>query len=281
MPSMKFVRATDEFLTADGELTRTLEFERKDGIHMFFPFPHESMVVVLSPTELYDWYGRPVQLSDEISQVIGHYGSNTITNTETFLVEKTNGKQAIATLEMRHDNRRRTSPLMPEYKQARTGRSIYSIPTLVPNINEFSKIDNSILKTPIMKLLLSTGNMSIDPDEMDFFVGYKHVSSKSQGYSVFTTARDIRTHDEYLTNYFMEKSEDILKASSKTGSNRCNSEYFLIDVAISEDGNKFSGFVETHIRGGRVRPVVTTTDLVRKSIPKDGWRPALYWYYDD
>ena len=126
------LRAIDCF-TSDGSFYRTLYFRDENGKTKVMHFRDDRMSIIRGPREVYDWYGRLINLGPEIDEVIRHYGylfdrNNMSKTTETFIVKKKNGKFSQAKLDKIPDTHMMCT--MPTNKIILTGGYIGSISEL-------------------------------------------------------------------------------------------------------------------------------------------------------
>ena len=138
------VSATD-ILDRDGSVMRSLHFmDNSSGMTMTLHFPKDSTVIIRGPREIYDWYGRQIELDEEIEKVIKKFGSRvdgkSIESThEILLAVKKNGKFTLA--ELHYKNKGRVEPVFPYFKDVRTGRMVGRTPFLKCGKYEFDKIN--------------------------------------------------------------------------------------------------------------------------------------------
>lgn len=126
------LRAIDCF-TSDGSFYRTLYFRDENGKTKVMDFRDDRMSIIRGPREVYDWYGRLINLGPEIDEVIRHHGYLFVRDkmsktTETFIVRKKNGKFSQAKLAKIPDSHMACT--MPTNKIILTGGYIGSISEL-------------------------------------------------------------------------------------------------------------------------------------------------------
>ena len=289
MSKKKPVSAIDEF-QPDGSFTRSLVFESPKGKTEIVPFPSDSMCVIRGPREVYDWYGRKVTLSKEISHIIHHYSSKTNgylvdEAEELFLAKKKNGKQTLATLTMQRlydKNHHILEPIkMSYFKQVRTGHHMNHQPIIIPGKYEFDRIDNSIPETPIMQAFLLGLPSYRRVREIDYFIGVKGGSlGQKNTYSVF---RDKSAGFlTWMHNCFAENRNAIMDMPKESEPNHRTTNFLLGNITVSENGTKMSAIcpVEFTINEEvHFKTISTDIEVVKHMYRKDG-QYSLWWYFD-
>ena len=287
MSKKKPVRAIDEFMP-DGSFTRSLVFESPKGKTEIVPFPTDSMVIIRTPTELYDWYGRKVKLSPKIHRILRHYGSEANGSLvdsakELFLAEKTNGKLTLATLTMDRiydKNRNFLEPIqIPLFKQIRIGCYMNRQPTIVPGEYEFNQIDNSILETPVMQTFILGLPAYYHKDKIDIFTGLTG-GTLNERYAYTVIRKNISSSFNWMFNSFAENRDAIMHATKEPTHSYAN--FLLGNITISEDGTKLSAVSPSRYYRNEeryYRTISTDIEVVKHMYRKDG-QPDLWWYFD-
>lgn len=287
MSKKKPVRAIDEFMP-DGSFTRSLVFESPKGKTEIIPFPTDSMVIIRTPTELYDWYGRKVKLSPKIHRILRFYGSEANGSLvdsakELFLAEKANGKLTLATLTMDRiydKNRNFLEPIqMPWFKQVRTGCYMNRQPTIVPGEYEFGQIDNSILETPVVQAFILGLPTYYHKDKIDLFTGLTG-GTLDKRYAYTVIRKNISSSFNWMFSCFAENRDAIMHATEEPTHGSAN--YLLGNITVSEDGTKLSAVSPSrYFRNEEryYRTISTDIEVVKHMYRKDG-QSNLWWYYD-
>ncbi len=126
-----------------GTFRRSMTFMDEKGQTEVRHFPEDSIVIICGPREIYDWYGRLVEIDEEIDHVIRKFGSRvdgkSIDSThEIILAVKKNGKYTLA--ELCYKNKGRI-PVLPYHKDVRTGKMSGRIPYLRCGKLEFDNLE--------------------------------------------------------------------------------------------------------------------------------------------
>lgn len=285
----RYVYAVDE-IQPDGSLSRTLVFENSALEKKPYVFSPDSTVIMISPTEIYDWYGRPVTLDERIKEVISSYGTKTRINewenlvTETFLARKGNGALTLAELLMEKP-RYQNSIKVSRPQQFRTGYQIGRKTVITPgsySYFDFHKIDNSIFKTPIMQLFLSAHNPNKSIDDYDCFAGIKLLYEKDgQRYTAIRTGRH---NGEWLSHRVADKKGILNLSAKKSIDSQIRSQvfdYLCGVIHVSEDGATLSSIrmVSKENGGPAFLPISTDIEVVQHMI-SIGETNSLWWYID-
>lgn len=285
----RHVYAVDE-IQPDGSLNRTLIFDYSTLDKRPLEFPPDSTVIIVSPTEIYDWYGRPVKLDEQIKEVISSYGSNTRINdlenfeTETFLARKRNGALTLAELLM-EEPLSQNSISVSRSQQFRTGYQVGRKAVITPGdyrYFEFHKIDNSILKTPIMQLFLSAHDPYKSIDDYSCFAGIKLLDEKdSQRYSAI---REGWHNCEWLSHRVASRKDIMNLSAKRSSSSQIKSQVFGFlcgTIHVSEDGTMLSSIHIVNKENGSPAylPISTDIEVVQHMI-SIGETNSLWWYID-
>lgn len=289
MSKKKPVRAIDEFMP-DGSFTRSLVFESPKGKTEIVPFPTDSMVIIRTPTELYDWYGRKIKISSDISHILRYYGSKTNGNSvseaeELFLAQKKNGKQTLAKLVMNRiydKNRNFLEPIqMPLFKQVRTGCHMNRQPTIVSGEYEFDQIDNSILEAPVMQTFILGLPAYYHKDKIDLFTGLTG-GMLNKRYTYAVIRENTSSSFNWIYSCFAENRDAIMQSPKEGEPQHGYANYLLGNITVSEDGTKLSAVSPSRYYRNEeryYRTVSTDIEVVKHMYRKDG-QPYLWWYYD-
>ena len=287
MSKKKPVRAIDEFMP-DGSFTRSLVFESPKGKTEIVPFPTDSMVIIRTPTELYDWYGRKIKISSDINHILRYYGSKTNGDSvseaeELFLAQKKNGKQTLAKLVMNRiydKDHNVLEPIeIPWSKQVRTGCHINRQPTIVPGEYEFDQIDNSILETPVMQAFILGLPAYYHKDKIDLFIGLTG-GMLNKRYTYAAIRENTSSSFNWMFSCFAENRDAIMHATEEP--THGSASYLLGNITVSEDGTRLSAVSPSrYYRNGEhyYRTISTDIEVVKHMYRKDG-QSCLWWYYD-
>lgn len=287
MSNMKPVRAIDDFLP-DGSFTRSLVFQSKTGKTRTITFPSDSMAIILSPTELYDWYGRRIKLDNDVDHVICSYGycdrGDTRSN-EIFLVQKTNGKLSFADCSQKtiwnSKAKKSTSKIdIPGFKQTLTGGYMGHKPIIEIGIHrnyEFEAIDNAIFETPIMQAYFEKVPTHFKKSGFDLLIRLTRKGKPDYMSAISYRGAQNSCFLNWETHRFAEKRSDIIDSHNIEDRSKkwiLRSQVVHGDIEILEDGNKLAAHILFH---GQKKPIFTDIEVV-KHIQNTGEQNDLWWY---
>ena len=255
---------------------RYLVFMDSEGHQAKEFFPTDRMTLIFYH-KLYDWYGREVELGPGIKQVLAHFGCrNGKTRAyETFVVERNDGRLAIAALDYKDFQKTTNSNLA---KMRTTSLIMVGKPFLTcqPKCS-FVKIKSSVYcLNEISKWLLQNFGytciicLDVIPDDQS--IGQLGI--------VFWKTYERTVTDHWMTHRFIENRDDILKASDSNLPR--GSELGCIcgdangNLLFSEDGKKMTAFTKLWHKKDKLVRISTDIDVImhtRKSAD-------IFWYYD-
>lgn len=279
MPNIAKIVGCDKILE-NGNLSRHLQVTYQDGQVETWPFPNNSMTVIRKDGhEAYDWYGRPVQFDQNIKRIVCLYGSNTNGKEyecahETFIVEKPNGKLAIATLYMRGEEFGHQE-LCPWFKQVLTGHQLFQTPQLQLRHDhwQFDRIDYAITETPILRAFFNKRPGAREKQWAQFIgVGRENDPEES-----FVVLRPDQMHGidgmigPWVYHSVAERST-ILSTPKGKEPDRDRRNYLTSEIITSDDGK----LLTTTTINYDGQPLAIATDL--EVVQHMAGELDLYWY---
>ena len=234
------VASTIDSFDRDVGLRRSIVFCTEDGLTESRIFDDDSMVIICSPTEIYDWYGRKVVLGEGIDSVIDKFGSeyngkSTQCASQLFVVRKTNGKLGIGGLNYECVDSE-TADKLPWYKQVLLGGLTGREPSIDLKTGfEFDSFDMEAKNQKIIQTLekyLSTGENN---NRLTVLYGVSTKHSPGLRATAF-----LSTVRHALKNF---ESNKIYRSRQDANSNSVRistSTYVFGNIEFSEDGNKMT-----------------------------------------
>lgn len=268
--------ATDAF-ERDGTFRRSLTFMTDQGLTEVRHYDDDSMVVICSPTEIYDWYGRRVAFDKDIDSVVRNYGAEMSGNInarmyQSFIVKKKNGKYAIALLKL-EDAAAPVNTRIPLYKQILTGEYIGKKSVLECTDWEFGGLDEEILKAPVMQAFIKNRPSYVSQEKIDIFSGVRRAYSELN--DSWTVIRTPENHGSgaWLFNCFVESREQILKTPYGSEPPYTHATYLIGNITISPTGYKM--YAESPLKSSKGQTRIATDAAVLSYMKNAG----IYWYY--
>ena len=261
----------------DGTFRRSLTFMTDQGLTEVRNYDDDSMVVICSPTEIYDWYGRRVAFDKDIDSVVRNYGAEMSGNInarmyQSFIVKKKNGKYAIALLKL-EDTATPVNTRIPLYKQILTGEYIGKKSVLECTDWEFGGLDEEILKTPVMQAFIKNRPDYVSHEKVDVFYGVqKSFSRMADSWSVIRTPEN-HGYGAWLYNCFVEDRATIMKTPIGEEPPNHHATYLVGQITISPDGYKM--YAHSPLRSTKGRTKIATDVAVLNHMKNAG----IYWYY--
>ena len=262
----------------DGTLRRSLMFTTEQGLTESRSFDADSMAIICGPREMYDWYGRKVEISDSIESVISAYGSelNGIIPSsvnQTFIAKKTNGRYTIAILKLEDDDNENVKKRMPQFKRILTGEFIGKKPVLETTEWEFDGIDRELMKTPVMQAFIKNRPSYITPTKIDALYGVRKPFTVMK--PTFTILRAPENHGfgTWVRQCFVENRKTIFETPIGEEPPQIHANYLIGDIIVSKDGTKM--FAEAPYANKRGRTKIATDIEVINHMKGIG----LFWYY--
>lgn len=264
-------------INPDGTLRRSLTFMTEQGLSESRFFDENSMAIICGPREMYDWYGRPVEISGSIESVISAYGSEidgiTPSNAnQTFITKKTNGKYAIAILKLEEESET-IKEKMPQFKRILTGGFIGKKPVLEATEWEFDGIDYELMNSLVMQAYIKNRPSYITPSRIDAFSSVRD-SFKTSG-STYTV---LRTPEDYgfgtwICHCFVPSRDLLFETAVGKEPPQTHANYVVGDITVSKDGVRMYARAPFADKKGRTK-IATDIDVLNhmKGI-------GIYWYY--
>lgn len=258
---------------------RSLIFTGPDYPHKA-TFPKDRMTLIFYH-KLYDWYGQEVELEPGIKQVLNHFGclNDKMRAYETFVVERNDGRLAIAMLDYKDFQKTTNNNLA---KMRTTSWIMVGKPFLTchPKCSfaRFQEMPGSSANclNEINKWLSQnfdyTCKICLDVISDDQSIGRLGVFFwKTYGGAI---------HDHWMTCRLVENRNNILKAPNSNLPKGSKLDCIYGDtngnLLFSEDGSKMTAFTELWHMKGEVIRISTDIDVImhtRKSAD-------IFWYYD-
>ena len=261
-----------------GNFHRSLSFMGENGLFESKSFADDSMVIIASHTEVYDWYGRLVELGEDIESVISTYGSEIEDTTpqrvnQSLIVKKTNGKYAIAILKLEDDPEFDGKTRFPLYKRILIGGYIGKKSIIECTDWEFSGIDEELKKTPVMQAFINNRPDYVADEKLDIFYGVQAACSKMpEEISVIRTPHN-RGYDAWISHCFVKNRETILSAKPGEKLPIDHATHVVGKITVSPDGRKM--FARAPFKNLRGFTTIATDVDVLNHMKNAG----IYWYY--
>ena len=230
------------------------------------PF-EEDRITLWHEGKLYDWYGRKVELDDNIAQIIEFYSGSSFNNEahEQFIVRKKDGRLAIARLRYRYSEAQHSS-IPVEHKDILTGRMLGRTPVLECEKYDFYSIDRTILLEPVFETLIKNIGK-----ELTVFYDVR------KGHESYHTVIRRRGNDFYpwIYNCFSTASrEEILKLPPDIAISEHRYVSWLDGwLDVSKDGRKMTSMTIVDDR-----PYYISTDV--EILEHRQSRTCIWWYPD-
>ena len=265
---------------------RKLVFVSEDGSMRDVYFKDDRVTVFYSGV-LYDWYGNVVDMSRAIRHVVKYYGGSNCRNDahEQFIVEKINGKLAIARIRYEHDEICRS--LIPPHKNTLTGNMLGGYPFLEEDKNhEFDRMnDTVVVRSPVFgAFVMSSGRNNLGRPAV--FYNVRDITSGETIPAVIRVPGDNELPENWKTLTCLKKPWEYFCFSTAT-----RDEVFAMprgteppfycanclggEIILSRDGQKMFSYTPEGM--GLARRRIATDVNVIKHIKQ----PHLFWYYDD
>ncbi len=273
----KPLSAIDGF-ESKGNFHRSISFMNDYGQFESRLFADDSMVIIASHTEVYDWYGRLVEFGKDVESVISTYGSEIEDMTpqkvnQSLIVKKTNGKYAIAVLKLEDDPEFDSKTRFPLYKRILIGGYIGKKSVIECTDWEFSGIDEELKRTPVMQAFINNRPSYVASERLDIFYGVQAACNKmSEEISVIRTPHN-RGYDAWISHCFAENREAILSTEPGEDIPIDHSTHVVGKITISPDGRKmFAHAPYQNIHGST--KIATDVDVLNHMK-----NASIYWYY--
>lgn len=270
----KVVKAIDTFNEDNPIPDRCLIFEDQDGnsAKEFFP---EDRTTLFFKGELYDWYGRKVELKGNIAKVLSYYGdayNSSGYRYETFVTKLADGQLAIACLEYKGiDLHKITEQIYTKHHV--TGDMMFGKPFLnrqsCPFESFYEPLNSPSCLVELNSWLLRNFNLKYKICINSHFNCYGN--KRIQPILFMSTHLFLNNmHYSLLEHYIFANRDAALKSGHPI---RYVRELFG-NLEFSKNGSKMTAYAEL-ANSKRVR-ISTDTDVVHKSCKG----PYIYWYLD-
>ena len=273
----KALSAIDGF-ELNGGFHRSISFMDNKGQFESRLFSDDSMVIIMGPTEVYDWYGRLVELGKDIESVVSAYGSEISGPTrkdvnQSFIVKKTNGKYAVAILKLEDDPDFKGPSRFPLYKRILIGEYIGKKSVIECTDWEFEGIDQELLNTPVMQAFINNRPDYVAHEKIDVFYGVRRAYSRMSDEISVIRIPENHGYSAWIPNCFAENRETILSTELGDEAPVSYATHVIGRITLSPDGYKmFAHAPYKNIKGY----TKIATDVAVLNHMKNG---SLYWYY--
>lgn len=273
------VASTIDTFDREAGLRRSIIFYTEDGLAESRIFDDDSMVIICSPTEIYDWYGRKVILGEGIDSVINKFGSeyngkSAQCASQLFIVRKTNGKLGIGGLNYECVDSK-TADRLPWYKQVLLGGLTGRNPSIDLKTGfEFDSFDEEAQNQPIIQVLqklLSTGE---NGNRLAVLYGVSTKNSPElKGTAFLSTVRHA------LKNFERNVVYQSRRDANSNGVRLSTSTYVFGNLEFSDNGNKMSAISPCTHLDSRTRISIDIETI--KNCAFGNILDNIPWYLDD